>query len=90
MLEQATAHGAVLNAALPSRCRIAVNVSPHQVRDPGFAQAVEYALGRSGLAPELLVLEITETALLTADDTTRQMLEAISDVAFHLSTQEPS
>jgi diguanylate cyclase (GGDEF)-like protein len=88
VLEQATAHGAVLNAALPSRCRIAVNVSPHQVRDPGFAQAVEYALGRSGLAPELLVLEITETALLTADDTTRQMLEAISDVGVHVALDD--
>ena len=88
VLEQATAHGAALNAALPSPCRIAVNVSAHQVRDPGFAQAVAQALTRAGLAPELLVLEVTETALLTADDTTRQALQAVSDLGVHVALDD--
>jgi len=41
---------------------IAVNVSPHQFNDPEFINHVQSALDESGLNPELLELEITESA----------------------------
>lgn len=47
--------------------QIAVNVSARQLADPGFADAVEAALGRSGLEPARLCLEVTETSLMEAD-----------------------
>ncbi len=42
--------------------RLAVNVSPLQFEDPNFFSIVEEILEESGLAPELLELELTETA----------------------------
>ncbi|MFC4062190.1 putative bifunctional diguanylate cyclase/phosphodiesterase [Planomonospora corallina] len=43
--------------------RMAVNVSARQLREPEFAQAVADVLEETGLAPEDLLLEITETAV---------------------------
>ncbi|PTM51764.1 bifunctional diguanylate cyclase/phosphodiesterase [Phreatobacter oligotrophus] len=44
--------------------KVAVNVSPKQLADRDFPLAVERALSLSGLAPNLLELEITENALM--------------------------
>lgn len=53
---------------------IAVNVSPHQFDDPDFVNSVYRALDESGLAPELLELEITESAAVAdADRVARTM-----------------
>ena len=43
---------------------ISVNVSARQLSSPGLAQDVRAALARSGLPPERLVLEVTETELM--------------------------
>ncbi len=48
--------------------RIAVNVSPTQLKAENFADEVLKALRVSGLPPERLELEITETALLSDDE----------------------
>jgi diguanylate cyclase (GGDEF)-like protein len=42
--------------------RIAVNVSPFQFGEPDFIAGVQLALDESGLNPELLEMEITESA----------------------------
>jgi EAL domain-containing protein (putative c-di-GMP-specific phosphodiesterase class I) len=47
---------------------IAVNVSPHQFDEPDFIQSVYQVLDESGLDPELLELEITETAAVSDPD----------------------
>src|SRR5262249_21374215 len=47
---------------------IAVNVSPHQFDDPEFISSVYQALDESGLSPELLELEITESAAVADPD----------------------
>ena len=44
-----------------NRVRVAVNVSPHQFEDPEFIPSIHEALEESGLDPELLELEITES-----------------------------
>jgi diguanylate cyclase (GGDEF)-like protein len=44
--------------------RIAVNLSPMQFSNPGLVDTVSAALATSGLAPERLELEITESVLL--------------------------
>jgi diguanylate cyclase (GGDEF)-like protein len=43
---------------------IAVNVSAHQLARQGFADDVRSALEKSGIAPSLLTLELTETTLM--------------------------
>jgi diguanylate cyclase (GGDEF)-like protein len=59
----------VLNAACRSavgfradRLRVAVNVSSHQLRTGNLVEAVRAALAASGLPPQRLELEITESA----------------------------
>ena len=48
----------------PSDLRVAVNVSAIQFQQPGLEHSVISALTMSGLAPERLILEITESVLL--------------------------
>ncbi len=47
---------------------VAVNVSPHQFDDPDFVSSVYKALDDSGLPPNLLELEITESAAVADGD----------------------
>ena len=42
---------------------IGVNVSARQLREPGFADTVRDALAESGVRPDRLVVEVTETAV---------------------------
>jgi EAL domain-containing protein (putative c-di-GMP-specific phosphodiesterase class I) len=42
---------------------VAVNVSPAQLRNPGFPDLVEAVLGRTGFPAERLEVEVTETVL---------------------------
>ncbi|UVK54659.1 EAL domain-containing protein [Mesorhizobium sp. AR02] len=56
---------------------VAVNVSPLQLRDAGFAEQVASILAETGLPPARLQLEITESVLLENNDTTRMVLEAL-------------
>lgn len=56
---------------------VAVNVSPLQLRDAGFADQVASILAETGLAPRRLQLEITENVLLENNDTVRTVLAAL-------------
>ncbi|MEA2910462.1 MAG: hypothetical protein QOJ15_2543 [Bradyrhizobium sp.] len=51
-------------ASWPTRTKVAVNISAVQLRDPMIVDYVLCALAESGLPPERLELEITETALI--------------------------
>jgi diguanylate cyclase (GGDEF)-like protein len=56
--------------------RLAVNVSPIQLRSRHFVDAVRQVLAESGMAPERLELEMTETALMAASgDVARSLSE---------------
>ncbi len=56
---------------------ITVNVSSRQIQHPGFVGDLHDALLRSGLPPEQLVLEITETAFLEDTEATIAKLNTI-------------
>ncbi|GAB1582505.1 putative bifunctional diguanylate cyclase/phosphodiesterase [Phyllobacterium phragmitis] len=60
MLREACAQA----ASWPAPLMVAVNVSPVQFRSGGLFQAIEDALRASGLAPDRLEIEITESVLL--------------------------
>jgi diguanylate cyclase (GGDEF)-like protein len=57
--------------------RIGVNVSAVQFASLGFSDSVEVCLQRTGLPPELLELEITESAVLTDFDVTTRHLQRL-------------
>jgi predicted signal transduction protein with EAL and GGDEF domain len=61
-------------AKWPADLKIAVNLSPAQFRSPGLVQVAVGALAASGLAPERLELEITESTLLQDSEATLNML----------------
>jgi diguanylate cyclase (GGDEF)-like protein len=61
-------------ARWPEHLRIAVNLSPAQFAASGLVKAVSDALANSGLAPNRLELEITETVLLQNSQATRDTL----------------
>ncbi len=62
-------------ARWPDDLRVAVNVSPLQVRDVRFPLNLREALIRSGLSPGRLELEITESVFIDDERRTRAVLE---------------
>ncbi len=56
-------------ASWPDGRKVAVNLSPMQIKSPHLIEAVEDALERSHLAADRLELEITESALLQDNET---------------------
>ena len=57
-------------AQWPASIKIAVNLSPNQFRNSDLCHVVIGALAASGLSPERLELEITETVLLRSNEVT--------------------
>ncbi|HEY6962637.1 MAG TPA: EAL domain-containing protein [Gaiellaceae bacterium] len=68
VLEQACRHAATLVERDGVAYEIAVNVSGRQLQHPSFVEHVDEALVASGLPPEQLVLEITESVLIDTAD----------------------
>lgn len=58
---------------------VSVNVSPVQMKKPGFVESVRSILGRSCLAPEQLELEITEGTMMDTSRKTIQTLELLRE-----------
>jgi diguanylate cyclase (GGDEF)-like protein len=70
-----TALGAA--ADWPDAVKIAVNLSPVQLQDPGLSVSVMNALGQSQIAPERVELEITESVFLQETPTTHENLRRL-------------
>jgi diguanylate cyclase (GGDEF)-like protein len=64
-------------AEWPSHLRVAVNLSAVQFRSSAVTDLVDEALARSGLAPERLELEITESALIEDHESAQNTLMAL-------------
>jgi diguanylate cyclase (GGDEF)-like protein len=67
--------------------RVAVNVSATQL-DADFPAVVAEALGRHGLLPSSLVMELTEHTLLQADEEQVAALTRIRDTGVHLALDD--
>jgi diguanylate cyclase (GGDEF)-like protein len=59
---------------------ISVNVSPLQLMRPGFVDVVERALADSGLAPQRLQIEITESVMIENAAGVRAVLTSVKDL----------
>ncbi|MEZ5730130.1 MAG: EAL domain-containing protein [Burkholderiaceae bacterium] len=66
-------------ASWPAEIGLAVNVSPVQARSQRLSDAVQRALGASGIAPARLEIEITESVLLEESPRTLAALESLRD-----------
>ncbi|CCH89177.1 Diguanylate cyclase/phosphodiesterase with PAS/PAC sensor(S) [Modestobacter italicus] len=67
---------------------MAVNLSARQLGDPRLIDRVAAVLGRHGLPPQLLVLEITETALMHDPDTVLDTLRALKALGVSLAVDD--
>jgi diguanylate cyclase (GGDEF)-like protein/PAS domain S-box-containing protein len=63
---------------------VAINVSPHQVARPGLAGTVEKALADAGLAPERLVVELTESVMLSTAPGARKEIALLDELGVRI------
>ncbi|MET3712986.1 diguanylate cyclase (GGDEF)-like protein/PAS domain S-box-containing protein [Sphingomonas trueperi] len=68
--------------------RIAINVSSEQLHNPSFATLVAQALAASGLDPDRLELEVTESVFLREGTAAVTVLEQILDLGVRLSLDD--
>jgi diguanylate cyclase (GGDEF)-like protein len=74
--------------AYAGELRISVNISARNLSKAGFAAKVIRLLTTSGVAPARLVLEVTETALMTDPMRAAQSLEELGAAGVHLSIDD--
>jgi diguanylate cyclase (GGDEF)-like protein len=67
---------------------VAVNVSAKQLERDDIVTDVREAISRSGLAPNALTLEITETALMRNAEQTARRLRAIKDLGVRIAIDD--
>ena len=75
-------------ATWPAEVAVSVNVSPRQLGTTDLPDIVHVALGMSGLAPDRLCLEITETALLNDGETITGTLGALKALGVRLAIDD--
>jgi EAL domain-containing protein (putative c-di-GMP-specific phosphodiesterase class I) len=68
--------------------RIAVNVSAVQFRQDGFRDLIRDVLRETGLAPEYLELELTESLLLTNADVVFSVLQELNEMGLSLAIDD--
>lgn len=83
-IERACAQMARWAAAGPAAARVAVNLSPLQLRDQQLPERVREALQRHGIAPSALELELTETTVMAEGPATADVLARLRALGVHL------
>ena len=71
-----------------SQGSVSVNLSAHQIDDPEIVRTVEAILTRTGLAPEHLTLEITESALMKDAAAALVGLQALKEIGVLLAVDD--
>ncbi|MEO5734473.1 MAG: EAL domain-containing protein [Rubrivivax sp.] len=72
----------------PSTVGVAVNLSPVQLRAGDFVETVARALAATGLAPERVDLEITESVLLVENSINLTILRQLLALGVHVSLDD--
>ncbi len=87
VLESACRQAAIWQAA-GHRCTMAVNVSAEQLAQDRLYDDVVAALGRSGLDPARLVLELTESAVIGDRPETRSQLTGLRELGVRVAVDD--
>ncbi|MGH6923147.1 MAG: putative bifunctional diguanylate cyclase/phosphodiesterase [Propylenella sp.] len=72
----------------PSDVKLAVNLSPVQLRSANVVPAIKAALAESGLPAKRLEIEITETVLMTDSEATLAKLHQLRDLGAEISMDD--
>jgi predicted signal transduction protein with EAL and GGDEF domain len=70
------------------RLAATVNVSAHQLDDPGFVASVGEHLEAAGLEPSGICLELTESALMGAGELPRHALAALKELGLYVAIDD--
>ena len=87
LMEACRQNRAWLDAGLPP-LRIAVNVSAVELRHGDFVEVVRKCLSESGLSPQHLELELTETFLMQDSASTALVLGSLKEVGVQLALDD--
>jgi diguanylate cyclase (GGDEF)-like protein len=71
-----------------SRVKVAVNLSPVQIKSPNLVTVIKAALAASGLPADCLELEITETFVLQDDEKTMHVLYELHELGVGISMDD--
>jgi diguanylate cyclase (GGDEF)-like protein/PAS domain S-box-containing protein len=77
-----------LDEGASSSLRVAVNISTVQLQDPGFAEGVLRVIRDTGLPPEGLEMEITETTFMAQNQSVVDSLLHLQSLGFHISLDD--
>jgi len=67
---------------------VAVNVSPVELREPGFVADLVQLLKETGFSPKRLILEVTETAILGEAEETRALFKTLRGYGIRLALDD--
>jgi EAL domain-containing protein (putative c-di-GMP-specific phosphodiesterase class I) len=88
VLERACGDAARWNENIRKAIHVSVNVSAHQLRGTEFTESVKAVLARSGLAPNLLELELTESQLMANTEIGVQAMRQLRSAGVRLALDD--
>lgn len=88
VLREACHEGARWNDTPDGHVRVSVNVSPLQLEHSDLLDQVSHALRDSGLAPELLELEVTEGALMRNPEHAAKTLASLRELGVRIAIDD--
>ncbi|WP_341502953.1 EAL domain-containing protein [Gallaecimonas sp. GXIMD4217] len=88
VMGQACAQAKQLNDELDQPVAISVNVSALHFRQPDYVEQVRTILDQTGLAPELLTLELTESTLMQEVVVAKEHLLALHELGVSLAVDD--
>ncbi|MFE9775743.1 EAL domain-containing protein [Streptomyces sp. NPDC005931] len=90
VLREACRHGRRWHDTVPKAeaLNVAVNVSGRQLKDHRFPDIIQQVLRETGFPPTSLVLEITESTLVTDAETTSTHIRALRDLGVRISIDD--
>jgi EAL domain-containing protein (putative c-di-GMP-specific phosphodiesterase class I) len=88
VLEEATRRCVEFNKQSPEPLRLCVNVSALQIQRPNFANEVSQVLQEAGLPPSLLVIELTESALMQKPEQGSYAMEQLQQMGVSIAMDD--
>jgi len=88
VLEEATRRCAEFNRISAEPLRLCVNVSALQIQRPNFANEVSQVLEEAGLLPNLLVIELTESALMQKPEQGSYAMEQLQRMGVRIAMDD--
>jgi diguanylate cyclase (GGDEF)-like protein len=88
VIEEACAQNKAWQRAGMPHLRVAINISAVQFKQKDLLDTIKYALETSGLSPEFLEVEVTETVVMQNASQAIVTLEKLSEMGIHVSIDD--